>query len=54
MAMENSLCDEYATEKLYLALVYRMVPVVWGGEYRVSFGGTGAAFGWEKAAGKSK
>ncbi|KAK8389347.1 hypothetical protein O3P69_008826 [Scylla paramamosain] len=31
MSMENSLCNEYATEKLYLALVYKMVPVVWGG-----------------------
>ncbi|XP_045102825.1 alpha-(1,3)-fucosyltransferase C-like [Portunus trituberculatus] len=31
MAMENSLCNEYVTEKLYFALVYRMVPVVWGG-----------------------
>lgn len=32
MAMENSFCRDYATEKLYLALVYNMVPVVWGGE----------------------
>ncbi|XP_042857553.1 alpha-(1,3)-fucosyltransferase C-like [Penaeus japonicus] len=30
MGMENSLCDEYVTEKLYLPLVYNLVPVVWG------------------------
>ncbi|XP_042882814.1 alpha-(1,3)-fucosyltransferase C-like [Penaeus japonicus] len=31
MSMENSLCDQYITEKLYNPLVYKIVPVVWGG-----------------------
>ncbi|XP_063590818.1 alpha-(1,3)-fucosyltransferase C-like [Penaeus indicus] len=31
MAMENNLCDQYITEKLYNPLVHNLVPVVWGG-----------------------
>ncbi|XP_071514201.1 alpha-(1,3)-fucosyltransferase C-like isoform X2 [Panulirus ornatus] len=31
LSMENSLCSEYVTEKLYNPLVYGIVPVVWGG-----------------------
>ncbi|XP_069975845.1 alpha-(1,3)-fucosyltransferase C-like [Penaeus vannamei] len=31
MAMENNLCDQYITEKLYHPLVHNLVPVVWGG-----------------------
>ncbi|XP_047486172.1 alpha-(1,3)-fucosyltransferase C-like [Penaeus chinensis] len=31
MAMENNLCDQYITEKLYNPLKYNLVPVVWGG-----------------------
>ncbi|XP_042888437.1 alpha-(1,3)-fucosyltransferase C-like [Penaeus japonicus] len=31
LAMENNVCDEYMTEKLYNPLVYNLVPVVWGG-----------------------
>ncbi|XP_045613892.1 alpha-(1,3)-fucosyltransferase C isoform X2 [Procambarus clarkii] len=31
LAMENAVCDDYITEKLYNPLVYNLVPVVWGG-----------------------
>ncbi|XP_070001230.1 alpha-(1,3)-fucosyltransferase C-like [Penaeus vannamei] len=31
LAMENNVCNEYVTEKLYNPLVYNLVPVVWGG-----------------------
>ncbi|XP_047502445.1 alpha-(1,3)-fucosyltransferase C-like [Penaeus chinensis] len=30
MALENSWCDDYVTEKLYLPLANFLVPVVWG------------------------
>ncbi|XP_066975390.1 alpha-(1,3)-fucosyltransferase C-like [Macrobrachium rosenbergii] len=31
LAFENDLCDDYISEKLYRALYYKLVPVVWGG-----------------------
>ncbi|XP_063601704.1 alpha-(1,3)-fucosyltransferase C-like [Penaeus indicus] len=31
LAMENNVCDDYVTEKLYNPLMYNLVPVVWGG-----------------------
>lgn len=31
LAFENSICDEYATEKFFRALLYPVVPVVMGG-----------------------
>ncbi|XP_064117335.1 alpha-(1,3)-fucosyltransferase C-like isoform X2 [Macrobrachium nipponense] len=31
LALENDLCDDYISEKLYRALYYKLVPVVWGG-----------------------
>lgn len=31
LAFENSLCRDYITEKFYLALLYNVVPVVYGG-----------------------
>ncbi|XP_068200509.1 alpha-(1,3)-fucosyltransferase C-like [Palaemon carinicauda] len=31
MSFENDLCNEYITEKLYFALTYNLVPIVWGG-----------------------
>lgn len=31
MAMENNLCDQYITEKLYNPMKYNLVPVVYGG-----------------------
>lgn len=36
LAMENNVCNEYVTEKLYNPLVYNLVPVVWGGEYQLA------------------
>lgn len=33
MALENSWCDEYVTEKLYMPLANFLIPVVWGGCY---------------------
>ena len=36
MAFENSICDDYATEKFYRSLLYPIVPVVMGGaNYKV-------------------
>merc|ERR1711970_1207934 len=31
MAFENSICDDYATEKLYRSFLFPVVPVVMGG-----------------------
>ena len=31
LAFENSKCRDYVTEKFYNALLYSMVPVVYGG-----------------------
>ena len=38
MAFENSICDDYATEKFYRSLLYPIVPVVMGGaNYKVKY-----------------
>ena len=35
LAFENSVCDDYVTEKLYRTLAYEIVPIVYGGaDYR--------------------
>ena len=31
LAFENSICRDYATEKLYNALLFHTVPIVYGG-----------------------
>ena len=31
-SMENTMCNEYITEKLYYPLIYGLVPVVYGGK----------------------
>lgn len=31
LAMENTFCENYVTEKLYNSLIHGLVPVVWGG-----------------------
>ena len=36
-SMENTLCDEYITEKVYMPLKYGLVPVVYGGKLSVNF-----------------
>ena len=38
MALENSICDDYATEKFHRSLLYPVVPVVMGGaNYKVEY-----------------
>nr|XP_053636092.1 alpha-(1,3)-fucosyltransferase C-like [Cherax quadricarinatus] len=37
LSMENNLCDEYITEKVYNAFSYNLVPVVWGGSDYAKF-----------------
>ena len=38
MAFENSICDDYATEKFHRSLLYPVVPVVMGGaNYKVEY-----------------
>ena len=38
LALENSICPDYVTEKMYEALKHNIVPVVFGGsDYKVMF-----------------